>query len=59
LTTDASNFAIGAVLSQDNQPISFLSRTLSKSEENYAANEKEMFAITWALKLKYSQTTSL
>lgn len=50
LTTDASNFAIGAVLSQDNHPISFLSRTLSKAEENYAANEKEMLAIIWALK---------
>lgn len=50
LTTDASNFAIGAVLSQNNQPISFISRTLSKAEENYAANEKEMLAIVRALK---------
>jgi len=50
LTTDASNFAVGAVLSQGNRPISFLSRTLSKAEENYATNEKEMLAIIWALK---------
>lgn len=50
LTTDASNFAVGAVLSQENRPISFLSRTLSKAEENYATNEKEMLAIIWALK---------
>ena len=49
LTTDASNFAIGAVLSQDNKPITFLSRTLNKTEENYAANEKEMLAIIWSL----------
>lgn len=50
LTTDASNYAIGAVLSQDDKPITFLSRTLHKSEEHYATNEKEMLAIVWALK---------
>lgn len=49
LTTDASNFAIGAVLSQEGKPITFISRTLSSTEENYAANEKEMLAIIWAL----------
>lgn len=49
LTTDASDYAIGAVLSQNRKPITFLSRTLSKTEENYATNEKEMLAIIWAL----------
>lgn len=49
LTTDASNLALGAVLSQGGKPITFLSRSLSKTEENYAANEKEMLAIIWAL----------
>lgn len=49
LTTDASNHAIGAVLSQDNRPITFISRSLSKAEENYAANEREMLAIIWSL----------
>lgn len=50
LTTDASNYAMGAVLSQDNRPIVYLSKTLSKAEEHYATNEKEMLAIVWALK---------
>lgn len=49
LTTDASDYAIGAVLSQENRPITFLSRSLNKTEESYATNEKEMLAIIWAL----------
>lgn len=55
ITTDASNFAIGAVLSQGeigkDKPIHFASRTLNRAEENYSATEKEMLAIYWALKV--------
>lgn len=54
LTTDASDFAIGAVLSQGiigkDRPIAFASRTLNKTEENYSATEKEFLAIVWAVK---------
>lgn len=54
LTTDASDYAIGAVLSQGNpgndRPIHFASRTLNKTEESYSATEKELLAIVWALK---------
>lgn len=49
LTTDASSTAIGAVLSQKGKPITFVSRTLSKAEENYATNEREMLAVLWSL----------
>lgn len=53
LTTDASNYALGAVLSQGeigrDKPIAYISRVLDKAEENYAANEKEMLAIVWSL----------
>lgn len=49
LTTDASNFALGAVLSQNRHPITFISRTLNKTEQNYATNKKEILAIVWAL----------
>lgn len=52
LTTDASEFALGAVLSQGeigtDRPICFGSRTLNKAERNYAPIERELLAIVWA-----------
>lgn len=54
LTTDASNFAIGAVLSQGpighDKPIAYASRTLNSSEVNYSVIEKELLAMVWATK---------
>lgn len=54
LTTDASNHAIGAVLSQGqigrDRPIAFASRTLNKTEENYSTIEKELLGIVWGCK---------
>lgn len=53
LTTDASNFALGAVLSQIHEgkdhPVAFASRTLNKHEVNYSTTEKEALAIMWAV----------
>lgn len=42
---DASDRAIGAILSQRGRPVAFMSRTLSKSEIKYPAVEKEALAI--------------
>lgn len=55
LETDASNTAIGAILTQkDNQgtskPISFFSRSMNSAEQNYNIGEKELLAIVEALK---------
>lgn len=54
LTTDASGYAIGAVLSQGtiskDLPIAFASRTLNHAESNYSTTERELLAIVWAVK---------
>jgi hypothetical protein len=55
VTTDASDLAIGAVLSKDqgrgDQPVAFESRKLTPAEKNYATYEKELLAIIHALKV--------
>jgi RNase H-like domain found in reverse transcriptase/Integrase zinc binding domain/Reverse transcriptase (RNA-dependent DNA polymerase) len=49
LTTDASSFAIGGVLSQDDgsgaRPVCFGSRKLSNAEQNYPTHEQELLAV--------------
>lgn len=45
ITTDSSNFAIGGVLSQNNKPIAFYSRTLNSAERNYSTIERELLGI--------------
>jgi hypothetical protein len=57
VTTDASDYAIGAVLTQKfpdtnfDHPIAFHSKKLKPSEMNYPAWAKEMFAIVDALRV--------
>ena len=49
LSTDASKEAIGAVLTQDNHPVIYISRTLSEAERNYSNIEREALAIVWSV----------
>lgn len=51
LRTDASGFALGAILSNfDDKPIAYASKTLNNAEKNYSTIEKELLAIVWSIK---------
>ena len=45
IETDASDTAIAAVLSQNDSPVAYFSRTLSSSERHYVVIEKEALAL--------------
>ena len=54
LTTDASNNAVGGILSHELpeglRPVAFVSRALSRSERNYSTLEKESLSIVFCVK---------
>ncbi len=48
--TDASSTQLGAMITQDNRPIAFFSRNLSKMQQKYSVIEIELLAIVETLK---------
>ena len=54
LTTDACDYAVGAVLSQKHEhgerPVAFISKMLVDAQLNYSMWEKELLAVVWAVK---------
>ena len=54
LYTDASGFALGAVLEQigedeKSHPVAYESKTLSRQEQNYSTTELECYAVVWGI----------
>ncbi|CAB0045393.1 unnamed protein product [Trichogramma brassicae] len=51
--TDASDYAVGAVLTQEYEdgehPVYYVSRVLSRAEQRYTTTEKECLAVIWAI----------
>jgi hypothetical protein len=48
--TDSSKFQLGAVITQNNRPLAFFSRKLSKAQQKYSVTEQELLAIVETLK---------
>ncbi|CDJ35189.1 OSJNBa0042F21.10 protein, related [Eimeria mitis] len=63
LYTDASGYAIGAVLEQPGQPIGFLSQVMSPTQQRYSTYDQELLALVtaldkWAHLLRVSKVTA-
>ncbi|CDJ69409.1 OSJNBa0061C08.12 protein, related [Eimeria necatrix] len=63
LYTDASGYAIGAVLEQDGKPIGFLSQVMNPTQQRYSIYDQELLALVmaldkWSLLLRVSKVTA-
>ncbi|XP_065942084.1 uncharacterized protein [Magallana gigas] len=56
VSVDASKCGLGAVITQDERPIAYASRSLTETEKRYAQIEKEMLAVTFGLERFHQYT---
>lgn len=56
IETDASLKGLGAVLIQNGQPVKFLSKSLTKTEADYANIERELLAVLFACEKLHTYT---
>lgn len=49
ITTDASQFGIGAIMTQQGRVTAIISRSLTKEERNYDTAERELLAVVYSL----------
>lgn len=54
ISVDASKHGLGCCLLQNNLPVAYASKSLSKAEQSYAQIEKELFACVFACERFYS-----
>ena len=48
--TDASDYQLGSVITQEGKPLAFYNRKLNKAQKNYTVTEKELLSIVETLK---------
>jgi len=55
LSVDASQFAVGVVILQNDKPCAYASQTLTSAQQNCAQIEKELYAIVFGCKRFHQQ----